>query len=109
MAFIHSFWWLLFVLPLVPLIIHLINLLRHQRVEWAAMEFLLKSYKKHSQWVWLMQLLLLLMRMIAAGLVVAMLAQLITPHLSLLREKATHHYILLDDSYSMADGAGGST
>lgn len=109
MSFVHSFWWLLFVLPLVPLIIHLINLLRHQRIEWAAMEFLLKSYKKHSQWVWLMQILLLLMRMLAAGLVVAMLAQLITPHLSLLREKVTHHYILLDDSYSMADRTGAGT
>ena len=42
--------------------------MRHRRVQWAAMEFLLKSYKKHRKWVWLKQLLLLLLRMaLSAG------------------------------------------
>ena len=67
-----------FFLALLPLLIHLINMMRHRRVQWAAMEFLLQSYKKHRKWVWLRQLLLLLARMAAVALVVAMLAQLVT-------------------------------
>ena len=65
-----------FLLALLPLLIHLINMMRHRRVKWAAMEFLLQSYKKHRRWVWLKQLLLLLARMAAVVLLVAMLAQL---------------------------------
>ena len=34
-----------FLLALVPLAIHLINMMRQRRVQWAAMEFLLASYK----------------------------------------------------------------
>ena len=45
-----------------PVLIHLINMMRHRRVKWAAMEFLLQSYKKHRNWIWLKQLLLLAMR-----------------------------------------------
>ena len=51
-----------FLLALLPLLIHVINLVRHQRVEWAAMEFLLASYKKHRRWVWLKQFLLMVSR-----------------------------------------------
>ncbi len=38
-----------FLLVLLPLLIHLINMMRHRRVQWAAMEFLLQSYKKHRR------------------------------------------------------------
>src|SRR5690606_8367227 len=57
-------WW---GLPLVglPVLIHLINLMRHRRVEWAAMEFLLQSQKRHRKSVLFKQLLLLLLRMAA--------------------------------------------
>ena len=67
-----------FFLVLIPLVIHLINMMRHKRVQWAAMDFLMKSYKKHRRWVWLKQLLLLLLRMMAIAAVVAMLAKLVT-------------------------------
>ena len=64
-----------FLIALIPLLIHLINMMRHRRIKWAAMEFLMQSYRKHRKWVWLKQLLLLLMRMLAVAMVVAMLAQ----------------------------------
>src|SRR5262245_15202601 len=100
-----------FLLALVPLLIHLINMMRHKRVHWAAMEFLLASYKKHKQWIWLKQLLLLLARMAAVALVVAMLAQLKTRDqwLALFGNRITHHYVLLDDSYSMTDRVAGAS
>ena len=96
-----------FLLALVPLIIHLINLMRHRRVQWAAMEFLLESYRKHRKWVWLRQLILLLMRMVAIGLLVAMLAKLVTQNQwAIFGGNATHHYVLLDDSFSMSERTG---
>ena len=68
------FWW---GLPLVgvPVLIHLINLMRHRRVQWAAMEFLLASQKRHRNSILFKQLLLLLLRMLAVAAVVLMVAQ----------------------------------
>lgn len=97
-----------FLLMMVPIVIHLINLLRHRRQSWAAMDFLLESYRKHRRWVWLKQMLLLLSRILIMGLLVAMLAQWVSSArwLSLFGESVTHHYVLLDDSYSMFDMHG---
>ncbi len=111
MQFIHQPLTWAFLIALVPLLIHLINMMRHRRVQWAAMEFLLASYKKHRKWVWLKQLLLLLARMAAIALIVAMLAQLKTRDqwLAIFGGRATHHYVLLDDSYSMSDRVAGAS
>jgi hypothetical protein len=89
----------------IPLLIHLINLRRHQRVEWAAMEFLLESQKRNKKWIVLKQLLLMLLRTAAIALVVFMLAGpvLRSGWAGLFGRGVTHHLILLDDSYSMAD------
>src|SRR5262245_55925212 len=111
MQFVHQALTWGFLLALVPLLIHLINMMRHRRVQWAAMEFLLASYKKHRKWVWLKQLLLLLARMAVVALVVAMLAQLKTRDqwLAIFGGRVTHHYVLLDDSYSMQDRVAGAS
>lgn len=92
----------------VPALIHLINLMRHRRVPWAAMEFLLVSQKKNRTWVLLKQFLLLFVRMLVVALLVLMVAQ------PLLQNRLghwigggrTHHIVLLDDSYSMSDRWG---
>lgn len=111
MLFVHQALTWGFLLALVPLLIHLINMLRHQRVQWAAMEFLLQSYRKHRQWIWLKQFLLLLARMLAVALVVAMLAHLTTRErwLRIFAGQTTHHYVLLDDSYSMSERTAGAS
>jgi hypothetical protein len=111
MQFVHQALTWAFLLALVPLLIHLINMMRHRRVQWAAMEFLLASYKKHRKWIWLKQLLLLLARMAVIALIVAMLAQLKTRDqwLAIFGGKVTHHYVLLDDSYSMSDRVAGAS
>ena len=108
MQFIHQPLTWGFLAMLLPLLIHLINMLRHKRIEWAAMEFLLKSYKKHRKWIWLKQLLLLLMRMAAIGLLVAMLAQWVSKKqwFSVFGGQVTHHYVLVDDSLSMSERGG---
>ncbi|MCE9604181.1 MAG: BatA domain-containing protein [Planctomycetia bacterium] len=88
-----------------PVIIHMINMLRHKRVKWAAMEFLLASQRKHSTWIRLKELLLLLLRMAAVAAVVMIVAR---PRLDgsvgkRLGDVTTHHIVLLDDSFSMSD------
>jgi len=88
-----------------PVIIHLINMLRHKRVKWAAMEFLLASQRKHSTWIRLKELLLLLLRMAAIAAVVMIVAR---PRFDgsvgeRLGDVTTHHIVLLDDSFSMSD------
>jgi hypothetical protein len=94
-------------LPLVavPILIHLINLRRQQRIRWAAMQFLLESQRRNRRWILLKQLLLLATRMTAIAVLVLMLAHLVLRNewLSLLGRGATHHLVLLDDSYSMSD------
>jgi hypothetical protein len=89
----------------LPVLIHLLQLLRHRRVPWAAMEFLLASQKKNRVRVLLAQLLLLLLRVAAVVLLVLALAK---PRLygelsGLFGTATTHHVVLLDDSYSMSD------
>jgi len=94
-------------LPLVavPILIHLINLRRQQRIRWAAMQFLLESQRRNRRWILLKQLLLLATRMGIIAVLVLMLAHLVLRNewLSLLGRGTTHHLILLDDSYSMSD------
>lgn len=101
-------WW---GLPLVaaPVIIHLINLLRHRQVRWAAMEFLLASQRKYRTRVLLKQILLLCLRVAAVLGVVLALAQPRWQHAlgQLLGGGRTSHFVLLDDSYSMGDLSAG--
>jgi len=67
---------LLWFLPILGavILIHLINRLRHRRVEWGAMEFVLASYKKSRTRILLQQLLLMLLRTLAVGAVILMFA-----------------------------------
>lgn len=111
--FLPLLWW---GLPLVaaPIVIHLINLLRHRRVPWAAMEFLLASQKKYRTRVLLKQLLLLALRVAAILGIVLALAQPRWTHAigHLLGGGRAAHVVLLDDSYSMgerSDGVGGES
>jgi hypothetical protein len=89
----------------IPVLIHLINMMRHRRVQWAAMEFLLLSQKKNRTWVLLKQLLLLALRMLAVAAIVLLVVQPVLQNQwgNLLGGTRTHHIMLLDDSFSMSD------
>ena len=104
-TFVHpNLLWGLAIIAL-PVLIHLINLVRQRRVQWAAMEFLLHSQRKNSTWVRIKELLLMLLRMAAIAAVVLALAEpLLHREIGLrLGSHRTHHVVLLDDSFSMSD------
>jgi len=108
-GFVHEslLWW---GLPLIglPILIHLINLMRHRRIQWAAMEFLLASQKRHQKSILFKQWLLLLLRMLAVAAVVLMVAQPLVRNRwgAVFGGARTHHVVLLDDSFSMSDRWG---
>lgn len=93
----------------IPLLVHLINLLRHRRQRWAAMDFLLASYRKQKKWIVLRQMLLLLSRLAVAALLIALLAGWTGGRrlLGAFGGQTTHHVVVLDDTYSMGDSSGG--
>ncbi|RCS55945.1 hypothetical protein DTL42_00715 [Bremerella cremea] len=111
MLFVYSALAWGFALISLPVLIHLINMMRHRRVQWAAMDFLMQSHRRMKHWVMIRQLLLLLTRMAAIALIVAMLAGLITTQTwsNMLADRVTHHLILLDDTFSMGERLGGDT
>ena len=102
--FITLLWWGL-PLAAAPIVIHLINLLRHRVVRWPAMEFLLASQRKYRTRILLRQLLLLLLRVLAIVGLVLLFAQprWVTNLGSILGSSRTRHVVLLDDSYSMGE------
>ncbi len=94
-----------------PVVIHLINLLRHKVVRWPTMEFLLASQRKYRTQILLKQLLLLLLRVLAIVGLVGLLAQ---PRWTagfgrLLGGQQTTHVVLLDDSFSMGETLAAGT
>ncbi len=95
----------IFALVALPVLIHLINLVRRRRIEWAAMEFLLSSQKKNSRWILFKQWLLLLLRMLAVAAVILMLAQPLVQNRvgRWFGGLVTHHVVLIDDTYSQSD------
>ena len=86
----------------LPILIHLINLMRHRKVHLAAMEFLLVSQKRNRTWVMLKQLLLLLLRIAAIAAAVLMVTQPVVQS-GLFGGSRQHHIVLVDDSFSMSD------
>lgn len=107
MSFLQSSLFYYWLLPLasLPILIHLINLLRHRRVKWAAMSFLLESQKRNRNWVRMKQLLLLLVRVLAIAAIVFMLAGPVLQDQwsKLFGAGKAHHVVLLDDSGSMTE------
>ncbi len=96
----------------LPLLIHLINRLRYRRVRWAAMDFLLASHRRNRRRVWLKEILLIAARMAALLLVLLTVAQIGCRQnrwASWFGGSVTHHYVVVDDSYSMGEQIRGQT
>ena len=90
----------------IPIVIHLLNRRRYKIVEWAAMSFLLAAMRKNRRRLRFEQLLLLITRCCAIGLVGVALARPLGcagGGLAALVGRASGvHVILIDNSLSMA-------
>jgi len=97
--------WILWGLPviLIPVIIHLLNRIRHRTVEWGAMLFLLEAAQRTRRRTKLRHFLILAMRVLAvAGLVFALSRPLASGWLGLFGGTPDTVIVLLDRSASMA-------
>ena len=95
----------------IPVIIHLLHRQKYRRVRWAAMEFLLAALKKTQRRLRLENLILLLLRiliMIALALAISRPFLRAAP-IGLLEDSNTHHFIVIDNSYSMSYKKGPKT
>src|SRR5262245_3210282 len=101
---------LLWAVPLaaVPIVIHLLNRRRFQRVPWAAMEYLLAALKRNRKRLRMEQWLVLLLRTLAVLLLAFLVAR---PQLAGggIVGTRTHHVVLLDDTASMLQHTGSAT
>src|SRR5580658_7519616 len=75
MTFLQPFVLLGLPLMLVPIIIHLLNRLRHRPKPWAAMRFLLSATRSSASHTKLRQFLILLFRVLAVGMLLLFLAR----------------------------------
>ena len=97
--------WLLWALPLaaLPIIVHLLNLRRHRKVEWGAMMFLLQATRQRTGHTRLRHLLILLARAIAvAGLILVISRPMAGRWFGLLGGRPETVIVVLDRSASMA-------
>lgn len=94
----------------VPLVIHLLNRQQHKRREWAAMEFLLRAYRKQRRRLRRENLLLLLLRCLIPILLAMAVAKPVLREAAALLGGggAVHHVFVLDASYSMGLERDGS-
>jgi uncharacterized membrane protein len=98
---------LLTALPLcaIPIVIHLLNRRRFQRVPWAAMEYLLAAMKRNRKRLRMEQWLVLLLRTLAVLLLVLLVSRPQWSGGALLGVR-THHVVVLDDSASTSQRSG---
>ncbi len=99
-------------LAAVPILIHLLNRRRFRRVVWAAMEWLLAAQRKNARRIRIEQLLLLAVRCLIMLLIAMAIARPFLGRLglaSLFGQDRTVRVYVIDDSYSMTHGAGGTT
>ncbi|MCB9934912.1 MAG: VWA domain-containing protein [Planctomycetes bacterium] len=106
----------------VPIIIHLINLTRYRKVDWAAMEFLLRAYQKTRRKLQMESLIMLLLRIAAVILIAAALFPMGCERIkdwadeslgltrgSLSTDSPLHLVLVLDNSASMGYEQEGQT
>jgi hypothetical protein len=90
----------------VPIIIHLMNRRKFQRVRWAAMRFIMTSVQKNRRRMQIEDLLLLLLRCLIVALLACVLARPILERVGMLGRQPVTAVILLDNSYSLAKTDG---
>jgi hypothetical protein len=91
----------------IPIIIHLLNRRKFERVQWAAMRFLRVSVEQNQRRIQIEDILLLILRCLLLALLVLALSRPVLRATSALSgDPATTAIIVLDNSYSMSQTDG---
>jgi hypothetical protein len=99
-----------FVAASIPIIIYLLNRQKFKRIEWAAMEYLLRALRKNKRRILLQNIILLIIRTLIIIALVAALAKPVGEHLLAgLTAERKNVVILMDDSFSMGYKVGTKT
>ncbi len=95
----------------IPVIIHLLHRQKYRRIRWAAMEFLLAALKKTQRRLRLENLILLLLRILIMIILAFAISRpfLRAAPIGLLEDSNTHHFLVVDNSYSMTYKKGPKT
>ncbi|MFH0888634.1 MAG: BatA domain-containing protein [Planctomycetota bacterium] len=91
---------------IIPLIIHILNRRRYQKIRWAAMDFLLKALHKNRRRLQIENLILLILRMLIIVIFAFVLAKPYLKSSANLAQSDTHFIIAIDNSYSMGYRTG---
>ena len=106
MSFLQPIVLLGMVLATIPVLIHLLNLMRHRKESWAAMMFLLKAKKSTSRLSKIRKWLALLFRVLAIGSLVVLMARPISNDdgnfITISAQSPEFILLVLDRSASMA-------
>lgn len=90
----------------LPILIHILNRSRYKVEPWGAMMFLQKAMQVRSQRIRIEQLILLILRCAFLALLAMALARPLAKWGEGAWDDPTTHLVILDDSYSMQQGAG---
>ncbi len=97
-------------LATIPIIIYYLMRLRAMRVPWGATYVLERALERVRKHLFLKQLILLALRVLAVALVVFAFARpLLNKQDQMVTGSGVHHYVVVDASYSMNAGVGGET
>lgn len=110
MSFVHPMllWGLL--LATIPIIIYYLMRLRAMRVPWGGTYILERALERVRKHLFIKQLILLALRVLAVALVVLAFARpLLKKQDQMVTGTGVHHYVVVDASYSMNAGVGGET
>src|SRR5215210_1667614 len=86
----------------IPIVIHLLNRRKFERVPWAAMRFLRVSVEQNQRRIQIEDLLLLILRCLLLALLVLALSRPVLRATGVVGPAATTAVIVLDNSYSMS-------
>lgn len=110
MTFVHPSWLIGLTLGLVPIVIYYLIRFRSLRVEWGASYVLERAIARLKKKVYLEQLFLLALRVLAILAIVIAFARPVSSHRTrAVAGTGTHRVIVLDASYSMLAGEAQAT
>lgn len=110
MSFVHPLWLWGLLLASIPIIIYFLMRFRAMRVPWGGTYVLERALERVRKHLFLKQLILLALRVLAVALLVLAFARpVLKKQDQMVTGSGVHHFVVVDASYSMQAVSGGET